>query len=220
MGETFEVLQVLRVGAGSRPHVARISYDGRQCVIKDHQGCDPWFARLFGPLLARREISALKKLTELNGIPNLVTIVNKRAFIMTWIEARPYRLVNLTSEGWSEFFSQLELLVAKMHKQGVAHGDMRSPDNTLIDKTDAPVLVDFVGSVLRGPSWNIWNRWLFSRLCLVDLSAITKQKTHVAPWLLTKNAETSHQQGWIGLIGRKFGQIVRRITRFLFTRAN
>ncbi|KAA3631135.1 MAG: hypothetical protein DWQ08_05240, partial [Proteobacteria bacterium] len=40
---------LLRVGAGSRPDVVVAVIDGTRCVIKDHQGCDPLFARLLGP---------------------------------------------------------------------------------------------------------------------------------------------------------------------------
>ena len=124
----------------------------------------------------------------------------------------------MDKQGWQHFFAKLECLVQDIPDRGVAHGDMRSPDNTLLDLEGEPVLVDFVGSCLRGARWNLWSRWFFGRLCEVDQSAIVKQKLQVAPELLSSTELAGRaRQGLIGQFGRGFGQFVRAITRLVFT---
>ncbi len=213
---SYEVHQVLRVGAGSRPHVAIVIRDGERCVIKDHAGCDPWFARWIGPLLARREARALERLQGVEGIPRFLGRLDARALLMSHVDAGPYRRADRSPAEWAAFFARMETLVADMHGRGVAHCDLRSPDNTLIDAAGAPAVVDFVASYRRGARWNPWTRWLFARFTVVDRSAIEKQKRTVAPEL---SAAAAANETVLGRSARRLGVAVRRLARLFFTRS-
>lgn len=213
----LKIVRVLRVGGGSRPHVAIIETDELTAVIKDHGGCDKQFARWLGPLLARREVRSLRQIEALDTAPSVLKVLNRRAFMMSRVEAIPYRQQTRQPEEWKEYFEELKLQVDAMHDLGVAHCDMRSPDNTLIDSNNRPVLVDFVASYRRGARWNLWSQWVFSKLCTVDHSAIEKQKRKVAPHLLKSPEAGKSGGGAIGWLARKFGERVRDLSRFLFT---
>lgn len=210
------VSSVLRVGGGSRPDVATAVIDGVDCVVKDHAGCDRWFALWLGPLLARREVRALERLATVDGVPRVVRILDRRAFAMSRLDASPYRGRQGDVEFWRQFFDAMRSLVSAMHAQGVAHCDLRSPDNTLITSAGRPAVVDFVASYTRGARWNAWNRWVFVRLCDVDWSAIEKQMRTVCPELLDDGAAV-REEGRLGTLARGFGVWVRRISRRLFT---
>ncbi len=220
IGFDAEVLRMLRVGGGSRPHVAVARLDGKSCVIKDHAGCDPWFARLLGPMLARREMRALDRLEPVDGVPRLLHRFDSRAFAMGLLDATPYRCASHTDNEWSLFFARMEELVATMHNMGIAHCDLRSPDNTLITSNLKPAVVDFVACYSRGAGWNPWSRWVFARLCKVDISAIDKQKRTVARGLVkdVDGQQAINREGLIDTAARNFGVLVRNVARLLFTK--
>lgn len=211
------VSSMLRVGSGSRPDVAVVCIDGVDCVLKDHAGCDRWFARWLGPMLARREVRALERLAPVEGVPRVVRVLDRRAFAMSRLDASPYRVRRGDRDAWREFFADMERLVAAMHERGVAHCDLRSPDNTLVTADGRPAVVDFVASYTRGARWNLWSRWMFSRLCEVDHSAIEKQKRTVCPELLDEAGATMRDEGMLGSLARGFGVWVRNLSRRLFT---
>jgi RIO-like serine/threonine protein kinase len=211
-------IKTYRQGGGSRPDVFLLEHQGEQAVLKDHDGMDKWFAKLIGPLLAWREAKALKKLTPVSGIPNLLCQPDKRSLLMENIIAE--QIVNSGNSKYNatEYFKSLKELITAMHKQGVAHGDLRSPTNALIDTNGKAALVDFVASLHQGPSWNIFSRYFFNKMALVDFSAITKLKKRIAPDLLDDtDFEAIDVAGKKGLAFRKAGQWVRAISRKLFS---
>lgn len=207
-----------RQGGGSRPDVLVIEIDGRRAVLKDHNQMDRLFALLVGPLLVWREAKALRRLQAVSGVPTLLAIPDRRAILMESITAR--QIVSLTDEAidWAAYFSDLRRLIDAMHAAGVAHGDLRSPTNALIDQDGKAATVDFVASLHRGHTLNLVKRYLFNKLCLVDLSAITKLKKRVSPELLGSDELESHEiAGQLGMAARAVGQFIRRCSRKLFT---
>jgi len=210
---------VYRQGGGSRPDVLLIDIDGHYAVLKDHNQTDKWFGLLLGPLLAWREGKALSKLANLDGVPNLLNKPDKRSLLIEHRESEQIVKLEEISVDWPDFFAQLSKLIKQMHQSGVAHNDLRNPTNTLVTPDGKPVLVDLVACFCQGQSWNWPNNWLFQKFCGVDLSAITKLKSKVAPHLISDNDLTAEQiAGSAGMAAKEFGQWVRRITRIFFTK--
>lgn len=207
-----------RQGGGSRPDVLVIEIGGQRAVLKDHNKMDRLFALLVGPLLVWREAKALRRLQAVSGVPKLLAIPDRRAILMDSIEARQIVSLDDDTIDWPVYFDDLRRLIDAMHAAGVAHGDLRSPTNALIDQNGQAATVDFVASLHRGHAANILNRYLFNKLCLVDLSAITKLKKRVAPELLGNDELESHEiAGQVGMAARAVGQFIRRFSRKLFT---
>lgn len=218
-GLTVTDITILRVGSGSRPHVARVNVDGQYGVVKDHSGCDPLFSRLLGKLLTRREIRALYQLDDVEGVPKVIRVFDARSFLMTDLDAVPFRGSVMEKDQWSVFFPKLETLIHRIHAEGVAHCDLRSLDNTLVTAKGNPAIVDFVGCFRRGKNWNILTCWMFRRLCAVDYSAIGKQKKAIAPWLLSSNEFIERRQESVfSRLARNTGVIIRKLARSMFTR--
>ena len=211
--------ETFRQGGGSRPDVFLLEKDGQFAVLKDHEGMDDAYARFIGPLLAWREAKALKRLHGLEGVPQLLASPDKRSLLMEYVPAR--QVVNVDSEEYkaASYLQSLQTLIEEMHKRGIAHGDLRSPTNALIDDNGNAALVDFVASLGRGSSLNFINRYLFEKLCLVDFSAITKLKKRIAPELLNQSdIESQEVAGKKGMAFRKLGQSIRTLSRWLFTK--
>jgi len=208
-----------RQGGGSRPDVLLLEKDGEQVVLKDHEGMDPAFAKLIGPLLTWREAKAMRRLTGVAGIPDLLFCPDKRSLLMEHVVARQVVNVDANEYEAKTYLADLRTLIERMHAHGLAHGDLRSPTNALIDDNGNAALVDFVASLGKGSSFNVINRYLFNKMCLVDISAITKLKKRIAPELIDEtDIESMQVAGNAGMLFRSFGQLVRRLARHLFTR--
>ena len=209
---------VFRQGGGSRPDVLLIEINGQRAVLKDQSGADKAFAFLVGPLLNWRECKALKKLSHLDCIPDLLAQPSSRSFLMSYHESEQItRLENVTPD-WPEFFEKLSTAIDEIHAAGVAHNDLRNPTNTLVTPDGEPVLVDLVACFCQGQRWNIINQWIFNKFCQVDLSAITKIKSRVAKHLITdKDVVAEDIAGKSGMAVKGFGQWIRRVSRKLFT---
>ena len=207
-----------REGGGSRPDVLLIEIDGHQAVLKDHNQMDPKFAFWVGKLLVWRELKALRRLDSVEGIPRVLAVPDCRAILMEHIQAK--QVVNMAAHEFDakDYLTKLRDLIERMHAAGVGHGDLRSPTNALIDENGDAALVDFVASIGQGSRWNVVNRYLFNKMMMVDLSAITKLKKRIAPELLDESDfEAASVAGKKGMLFRKAGQWVRNASRRLLS---
>ena len=210
--------QTFRAGGGSRPDVLLIVIDGHKAVLKDQSGADKAFAFLIGPILNWRECKALKKLAHVRCIPELLAQPSRRSFLMSYHESEQITRLEKFTPDWPTFFEKLSAAIDDVHTAGVAHNDLRNPTNTLVTPNGDPILVDLVACFCRGPAWNTPNRWMFNKFCQVDLSAITKLKGKVAKDLITDSDVLPEQiAGKFGLAIKGLGQLIRRVSRVLFT---
>ncbi len=207
-----------RAGGGSRPDVLLIDVDGQRAVLKDHNACDSRFGRILGPLLTWREAKALRKLDGIAGVPRLYTTPDRRSVLMEYLPGEQLGRGPLNAAG-EDFFRRFHALLQAVHARGVAHCDLRSPNNTLIDEQGRPAIVDFVSCVFRGRRWNFAANWLFDQFRLVDVGAEAKLKKLVAPELLTaEEARTLQGRTAIDRAARWLGGGIRRLSRRWLTR--
>jgi predicted Ser/Thr protein kinase len=202
-----------RRAGGTEPNVAVIAYGDARAVLKDYGAAPGWFGRWLGPLLIRREVQSLERLAGLPGIPALYARPDARAVLMEHLPARPWLQVRPPPAA----FERLEALVAAMHVRGVAHCDLRSAGNILVDEAGRPYLVDFVARVRRGAPWNLpWN-WLFRQFCRADRNALAKLKLRHAPELASADERARAEHRAFDRFARRLGAGVRSLTR-LFVR--
>src|SRR5262249_10134372 len=107
--------------------IDRVDAPSGSFVVKDVAPRPFWVRSLLGPWQLRREVRAYLRLAGLDGIPRLVGVVDRQAFALEYVEARPLSdLMRGSMDG--AFFDRLEALVAAMHARGVAHGDLHHGD--------------------------------------------------------------------------------------------
>lgn len=212
------IAKVFRRGGGTRPDVLVIEIGGNRAVLKDYGSCDPWFARMLGPLLARREARALTRLEGVEGVPTLLGRPDSRSLLLEYREA--VRLEDAANDtDWRDFFERLTQLTADMHALGIAHCDLRSPFNTLIDAAGNPVIVDFVASLARGPAWNVVANGVFERFARADRDALIKLKKSAAPDLVSDEEHERHlARGGLEQFARWTGSRIRSLSKTLFAR--
>lgn len=208
-----------RQGGGSRPDVLLIEINGHRAVLKDQNAADKLFALIVGPVLNWRECRALTKLAAVNCIPNLLYKPDSRSFLMSYHESEQVTRLDKIEPQWPDFFQRLADAIDQVHRAGVAHNDLRNPTNTLITPAGDPILVDLVAAFFQGQKWNVVNQWVFDKFCQVDQSAITKIKSRVAPELINQDDVVAEQiAGRPGMLVRRLGQLIRKISRGLFTK--
>ena len=215
----WTVVDTLREGGGTRARVLRVNLGDRHAVLKDHAGCDPLFSLLLGPILARRECKALKCLSSVDGVPLLIGRNGSRALLMEWFSASPFKTLQRDTEFWKLFFISLEQRLFEIHKAGVAHCDLRSLNNVLVNSNGEACIVDFVACFFEGQRWNLLSRAVFRRFCRADEDAVLKLKQQVAPELLSDEqwSRIGHV-GWFARGARNTGKLIRRLSRILLTR--
>ncbi len=184
---------------------------GRVVVFKDYSQTSGIFRRFIAPLLAWREVTALRRLGGIDGIPQLIRPIGQTGLLMEYVPAEA--LPNAGDVG-IETLDALEILVANMHAAGVAHADLRAARNVLVDEVGRPYIVDFVARVQRGASWNRpWNR-LFELFKAADYSAIAKLRLRYAPaHARTEDPQLARHTGRQARIGRAIGMTTRRVVQ-------
>ncbi len=210
------VIQYFRTAGGTRPDVMHVVVDGEDYVAKDYNTTSGWFGTFAGSLLVKREIKALKKLEGIKGIPDLCLCDNNKVLITSYCQSQSAAKLDRPLN-WLKFEDELNTLIGKMHKAGVAHCDLRGPGNILIDDNDQPYLVDYVGCIFRAGHWNKpWN-YLFEQGCKADYSAVLKLKQKLAPEQLTvKETALVNQDSSRGWLFRKTSRGLRRFARWIF----
>ncbi len=217
--DRWTVVDTLREGGGTRARVLRVNLGDRHAVLKDHTGCDPLFSLLLGPILARRESKALKCLSSVDGVPLLIGRRGSRALLMEWFSATPFKTLQRDSDFWKRFFVTLEQRLAAIHQLGVAHCDLRSLNNVLVNEHGDVFIVDFVACCFEGRRWNLLSRAVFQRFCRADRDAVLKLKQQVAPELLSDEQRNRLKHvGWFARGARNAGKLIRRLSRMLLTR--
>jgi hypothetical protein len=153
----------------------RVWHDGNACVVRDTAPARWWAAWIAG-LLCRREARALGRLDGLPGTPRLVS-ANGKTLRREWIEGRPMQVARPRDAG---YYRAARVLVARLHRRGVAHNDLAKEPNWLVTPQGTPAVVDFQ------LAWVAPKRGRFFRaLAREDVRHLLKHKRRYCPERLT-----------------------------------
>lgn len=160
-----------------------VEVDGQVVLAKTYAGNPAWSRWLFGRVALAREYRALDALRELGGVPQAYGLVNGDTLLTEYV-AQGTTLtshMNTPRDAWPSlvFFHRLRELVVAMHRQGVAHGDMRRR-NIMRTKGEIPYLIDFTTAVQRR-QYNPFSRWLFGAIGRTDELAVLKLQASFYP---------------------------------------
>ncbi len=173
-------VRVLRPRTWVAPEVRLLEIDGRPVVLKDFAAL-PLATRLtVGIPLIRWEVPILRRLIGLEGVPQLLYTIDRFAFIMSFIEARPLYKVPAAELPPGVFDRTLDL-VDQLHARGVVHLDLRQRKNTLLTSDNRPAIIDFAAALHFKKDGRI-----FRFMKNVDRTAILKLKNRVMPGTLTE----------------------------------
>ncbi|MBM3475937.1 MAG: hypothetical protein FJX75_21930, partial [Armatimonadetes bacterium] len=107
----------------------------------------------------------------------------------------------------------LERIVDDLHRRGIAHADLKTLENILIDESGAVHIVDFNSAVRRrGPLLG----FVFRHVSADDRRAIIKAKLELQPDLVTPEEEAFlNERSWIEHAFRRARRPIRRFAKWL-----
>lgn len=175
------VIRTIHAGRGLQASVYLVEQDGELWAIKDYARAPAQFRNGVAPLLVARECRALRHLDGTPGIPRFMGKIDALAFAMQYIEGKPLDHFHM-GEVSARVFARIEAVIAAMHAQGVAHGDLKRRSNVLVAPDEQIYLVDFAAAVVaRGPL----STKLMRALAEIDEKSVPRLKKLVAPECLT-----------------------------------
>ena len=188
---------------------------GRQFVVKDYRHANPLFRRALAWWMIGHEESVLRELNDENAVPATIGRIDRFAFARDYVVGMPLQSFR-PGKVPAATFRTLEEIVRRLHRRGVAHGDLHHRD-IILDDRGQPSLIDFSSAVRRGGAWNPFRKWLFGQYCRMDLRSVFKLKARYLGGGLTRQEESY-------LIERPFlhrlGKAVRRLTVLAPVRGN
>jgi predicted Ser/Thr protein kinase len=146
--------------------------DDAHLVIKAPMGRG--LARFIRRWMLANEHRVYQALAGINGIPKCYGFLQKRYLILEYVQGTPIRQAQIEDSDF--FFKALLQLVLRMHAAGVAHGDLKKKDNTLVVQGKYPYLIDFGVAAIRKKRIAPVNRYLFHLFRQFDTNAWAKLK--------------------------------------------
>lgn len=157
-------------------HIKACGNDNDSVIVKDFSH-SPWILRVtLCKVFLHREISALKRLQGVKGIPQYLGRYGKNGFVMQLIDG-----VHPTKKDFKnskELTDQFQMVLKGMHAAGVAHNDVRMK-NIIIDDKQQFFMIDYAASFIVGDSPSILyflKLPLFKLLKFIDESRVVEFK--------------------------------------------
>jgi len=128
-------------------YIERCQPNDRKVIVKDFSHSPLFLRKTLCRLFLNREIKALKRLKNVDGIPRLLGPYGQDGFVMELIEG-----LHPTKEQFRQsetLDSKLQNLLRGMHKAGVTHNDVRMK-NIIISDNDELFMIDYAASFIVG----------------------------------------------------------------------
>lgn len=187
--------------------ILRVAVPGGARIRRDLSGTPRgigWLARL----LAANEARTLRRLGELDGLPQLLSW-DGRHLDRSWIDGDCMARARPTDP---TYYRRAHALLREVHRRGVAHNDLAKEANWLVTPDGQPALVDFQ-LAWRAQPRNPWLRLLARE----DLRHLLKHKRTYCPDRLTPvERRLLARRSWIREVWFATGKpLYRFITRRL-----
>jgi serine/threonine protein kinase len=105
--------------------------------------------------------------------------------VLEHIEGPTLRLAAETLKDREQFFARLLATIQAMHAAGVAHGDLKRKENTLVGPGELPYLIDFGVACIEQADAGRYQREKFALMRQMDLNAWIKLKYGSRPENMT-----------------------------------
>jgi serine/threonine protein kinase len=156
---------VLRKSSSTRPALWLIEENNTKAVVKDFSSNGLLFKTIAGRFLLWREKKALMKLEGLKNIPSLYKVVNHSALVVEAVSGKAVGRLPAGTPLPKNFFPELRALISAVHNLGIAHCDLKTSTNVLIDHDGHPHIIDWAASISKsefrwGPLRLIYRRFL------------------------------------------------------------
>ena len=173
--------RLLRKPSSTRPALWVIEEDRVRAVVKDYSSNSYLYRNTIGRFLVWRESKAYRRLKGLRGLPAFYRTIDGLALVLEELPGMSIEGLEKREKLSESFFKELQELVKRVHRRGLAHCDLKRAPNILIGLNKEPYIVDWCASISERefrffPVNRIYNRFLQD-----DLNAITKIQLRHCP---------------------------------------
>lgn len=157
----------------------QLSSSSGELVVKSPHpnGLLAWFGRR----AIRREAGVYARLAGIPGVPACLGLARGDHLVLAHVSGPTLRKAAHSLGDRERFFARLLETILAMHAAGVAHGDLKRKENTLVGPDERPFLIDFGIACVPGPEPSGWRRRRFELTRQVDLNAWIKLKHGTRP---------------------------------------
>jgi len=160
-----------------------IAWGGSRALVKDFsRRSGVW--RWLGPAIVRRELRALEALEGKATVPRVLSVVDRFAYVMEYVEGEPCNHLDASTVG-PGFFAAVAAAIDGIHAAGWVHCDLKSFGNTIRGPGERITIVDWATAFPREGSLSPLRAWWFRRMMQIDRLALAKLKDSLRPDLLT-----------------------------------
>jgi RIO-like serine/threonine protein kinase len=181
--------QLLRDGRFANARVEKLRIGGKEWIFKDFSSRSFLVRHTVGRFLLGREVSALRRLQGIDGIPSDAFRVDAFAMAARFVPGRA--LASLKSPQVStEYLLALEALMHQVHARGLVHLDTRGGGNLLVRPDGAPGIIDFQAALSTRRMPATLRRWFEE----MDLSGVYKKWLRWQPDTLGSQRRESYER--------------------------
>jgi serine/threonine protein kinase len=159
-----------------------------------------------------RERAVYERLAGVPGIPKFYGAIDNNCLIIEYISGPSLRAHEAQLGDRAAFFDALLATLERMHAAGVAHGDLKRKDNTLVGPGEQPYIIDFGIACIRRAGGGPVNRLWFDWMQQMDYNAWTKLKHGRRPANLPAADRERYKPLWIEQIARAVRIAWQRLT--------
>ncbi len=165
-------------GNQARTHLGR--FNGRKAVIKTVPNRSlPVIAGIYRWMI-QREARALRRLKNVEGVPDLLGIPDKNSIAMEYRDGMILRQASRADLS-EDFFVQLEALVHEIHAHGVVHSDLKRKENVMVGRKGEPIIIDLGTHFIDKQGFHPINSFFYDQFLQMDLNAVSKLKKQFFP---------------------------------------
>jgi serine/threonine protein kinase len=147
----------------------------------------------FGRRAIRREARVYARLAGIPGIPACHGLARGEHLVLEHVAGPTLRQAARSLADRERFFARLLETVLAMHAAGVAHGDLKRKENTLVGPGEKPCIIDFGIACLGGPGATGFQRRRFELTRQIDLNSWIKLKYGTRPEGMTAEDAALHR---------------------------
>lgn len=162
------------IGHGYQAIVRRLDGEAAELVVKSPHP-NP-FLGWFGRRAILREAQVYERLSGIAGVPRSFGLAAASHLVLEHVEGPTLRQSAATLEDRERFFARLLATIRAMHAAGVAHGDLKRKENTLVGSGETPWIIDFGIAAVCGDEAGPLARKRFEITKQMDLNAWIKLK--------------------------------------------
>ena len=162
------------IGHGYQAVVRQLSSDVGELVVKSphHNPFLAWFGRRS----IQREAEVYDCLRGVKGVPRSYGLANSEHLVLEHVVGPTLRSAAADLSQRERFFDRLLESIHAMHEAGVAHGDLKRKENTLVGPDETPCIIDFGVACLRQDSGRGLRKKRFELMRQMDFNAYIKLK--------------------------------------------